>query len=742
MDHGRHLAISPCPVEASARLADGIGCGRVLADAMARRGWDDPAALRAFLDAEGPQHDPLLLGDAARAVDVIAEAIGSRRRIAVHGDYDADGVCATALLSEGLAALGADVRPFIPSRFDEGYGLAVETVERLHGEGVELVITVDCGITAIAAAERAAELGVALVVTDHHRHGESLPDCPVLAPALGGYPFDQLCGAGTAFKLLEAMVARLEGDPVILEGVADLVAIATVADLVPLVGENRALARWGLKRIAMGGRVGLDTLMRVAKVDARTVDAGAIGFRIGPRLNAAGRLEHADAALRLLMTRDPREAHELAEELDGLNRRRRALEDRILREALEQHEALPETRRAALGTVLAQDGWHAGVVGIVASRVVERLRRPAVLVAIDGDTGRGSGRSLEAFDLHAALAACDPHLERWGGHRAAGGVTVRVDRLDAFTAAFEEHATVALTGVDLRPLERIDAIAALTDVTLETAQDLARLEPVGMGNPAITVLVPAAELDDVRRIGAEGRHLDMRVRTAAGSCRCVAWSHGERHAELAAGGRVDVAARIERSVWQGAERVELVARTIQPLPDDLPAAAGLCATPCDATCPHLVPAVAPPAWPEEGLEPERMADARDGGAIAELTRLAATGQGLLVVVADVRRRRAMLDQALHPARFGLDGALLFSRICAPAALDARIAVLAEGPRLALVDHETLALRPEIASAFGDAVLLDPGPVGWRAPTGPRWTRVDGPAERAFAERARAALGAA
>ncbi|MFM7694926.1 MAG: single-stranded-DNA-specific exonuclease RecJ [Actinomycetota bacterium] len=742
MDHGRRLAISPCAVEASARLADGIGCGRVLADAMARRGWDDPDALRAFLDAEGPLHDPLLLGDAPRAVDLIADAVGARRRIAVHGDYDADGVCATALLTEGLTALGADVRPFIPSRFDEGYGLAVETVERLHGEGVEVLITVDCGITAVAAAARAAELGVDLVVTDHHRYGEALPACPVLAPALGGYPFDQLCGAGTAFKLLEALVARLDGDPAILEGVADLVAIATVADLVPLFGENRALARWGLRRIAAGGRLGLDTLMRVAKVDARTVDAGAIGFRIGPRLNAAGRLEHADAALRLLMTQDPREAHELAEELDGLNRRRRALEDRILREALAQHEALPEARRSALGTVLSQDGWHAGVVGIVASRVVERLRRPAVLVAIDGDTCRGSGRSVEAFDLHAALAVCDPHLERWGGHRAAAGVTVAIDRLDAFAAAFEAHATEVLTGADLRPVERIEAVVALTDVTLETAQDLARLEPVGMGNPPITVLVPAAELDTVRRIGSEGRHLDMRVRTAAGSCRCVAWSHGEREAELAAGGRVDVAARIERSVWQGAERVELVARAIQPLPDDLPAAPGLCPTPCDATCPHLVAAAAAPAAPADGVDPAAMADRRDGGAIAELTRLAATGQGLLVVVADVARRRAMLDRALHPARFGLRGALLFSRICSETALDARTDLLAEGPFVALVDHETLALRPRIAAGFPDAVLLDPGPAGWRVPAGPRWTRLDGPAESAFAERARAAFGAA
>ena len=740
MSSGKRLAIAPCPTAAADAVAQGAGVSRVLADALVRRGMTDPAEVIAFLDVEGSLHDPLLLGDAVAAVARIRAAIEARRPIAVHGDYDADGVCATALLCEGLAALGADVRPFIPSRFEEGYGLAVETVERLHADGVALVITVDCGITAVAAAARAAELGLELVITDHHRHGDVLPDCPVVAPAVRGtYPFDGLCGAGTAYKLLEAVVGACDGDPAILDDVSDLVAIATVADLVPLIDENRALARRGMKRIAQGGRLGLETLMRVAKVDARVIDAGAIGFRIGPRLNAAGRLEHADAALRLLMTADPREAQELAEQLDGLNRRRRAIEDRILREALALHEELPEARRAQLGLVLAADGWHPGVVGIVASRVVERVRKPTVLVALDGDTGSGSGRSLDAFDLHAGLAACDAHLERWGGHRAAAGVTVRTDQVDAFAAAFAAHATHLLTGVDLRPVERIDAVAALTDVTLETAADLGRLEPTGMGNPGVTVLVPAAELIDVRRIGAEGRHVDMRVRTAAGSCRAVAWSMGEHFDLLASGARMDVAARVERSVWQGAERVELIARTIQPLPVEHDHAEGLCATPCDATCPTRLEAARGPVDPlVEGVTVEAMADERDGGAIAALTRLAASGDGLLVVVADVARRRAMLASALHPDRFGLTGALLFSRRCTDAALTARAERLAAGAWLVLVDHDTLTRRPALAEPFADAVLLDPPDGAWRAPNGPRWVRVDGPAEHRFAASTRAA----
>jgi single-stranded-DNA-specific exonuclease len=403
-----------------------------------------------------------------------------------------------------------------------------------------------------------------------------------------------------------------------------------------------------------------------------------------------------------------------------------------MRSSIALHDELPAARQAELGLVLAADGWHPGVVGIVASRVVERVRKPTVLVALDGDTGSGSGRSLDAFDLHAGLAACDAHLERWGGHRAAAGVTVRTANVDAFAAAFAAHATETLTGVDLRRVQRIDAVAALTDVTLETAADLARLEPTGMGNPGVTVLIPAAELEEVRRIGSEGRHLDLRVRTAAGSCRAVAWGMGDRHDELAAGARMDVAARIERSVWQGAERVELIARAIQPPPQELGAPPGECATPCDATCPTRLEAPPPAAPPEDAVEIDAMRDARAGGAIAELTRLAASGEGVLIVVADVARRRAMLAAALHPGRFGLDGALLFSRICTDAALDAREAGLAVGAWIALADHDTLARRPGIAARFGDAVLLDPPAGPWRAPAGPRWTRVDGPAEHRFA----------
>ncbi len=242
MSPEKRFEIGPCAVDDVQQLRDELGMSRVLAETLVRRGWTDPQAVRVLLDSEGSLHDPLALGDAAQAIPLIQAAITARQRIVVHGDYDADGVCATAVLCEGLAALGADVTPFIPSRFDEGYGLAVETVERLHAEAAQLIITVDCGITAVAAAARARELGVALIITDHHRALDTLPDCPIVAPALRGqYPFDALCGAGTAYKLLEGLVLACQADPAILDSVIDLVAIATIADLVPLIDENRAL---------------------------------------------------------------------------------------------------------------------------------------------------------------------------------------------------------------------------------------------------------------------------------------------------------------------------------------------------------------------------------------------------------------------------------------------------------------------------------------------------------------------
>ncbi len=359
--------------------------------------------------------------------------------------------------------------------------------------------------------------------------------------------------------------------------------------------------------------------------------------------------------------------------------------------------------------MLWSEEWHAGVVGIVASRLVERLRRPVVLVALEGDEGRGSGRSLPVYDLHAGLTATSEHLEAYGGHRVAAGVTVRADRLEEFARAFAAHADAALADEDLSPVERIDAVASLADVSLDVADELGRLEPFGLGNPGVSVLLPAVEVGDVRPMGADNKHLRFVVRSSAGTCRAVQWGGG-RDAETLGGGRFDVVARVERNDWNGTSSVQLVSRGAVPVADLAGVPAGLCATPCDASCAERArpsalddPGVAGAAGPGGARHHPPVA----AGALAELVRIAATGEGVLVVVADVARRRGLVRHALHPARFGLQGALLFSRRCADAALDARLALVADGAWLALVDHDTLARRPELGAAFRHVAVLDP-----------------------------------
>ncbi len=445
----------PAPHEQVDELARELGLASTTAAVLIRRGYGDPEVARAFLDAELPRHDPFLLGDMAAACDAIRDAVAAGKRICVHGDYDADGICATALAVLVLRELGADVAWHLPSRFDEGYGIHADTLTRLAEEGCGLVVTVDCGVTAVEEVAHARELGLEVVVTDHHRPGDELPACPVVGPYRGDYPFRDLCGTGVVWKLGQAL---LGSESEALTRHLDLVAVATVADVVPLVDENRGLAVAGLRALARTQTPGLRELMRSARVDPAAVDAGAIGFRLAPRLNAAGRLGRPEAALELLLTEDRDSAVRLAAQLEQLNRDRQAVEERILREALEAIEEWPEARRQHRAYVVAGEGWHEGVIGIVASRLVERYHRPVVLIAgRDGDW-KGSGRSLPSFDLHDGLAACAGYLERWGGHAAAAGLSIRPEQIEPFAEAFAAVADAELGDDDLRSVTTVDAL--------------------------------------------------------------------------------------------------------------------------------------------------------------------------------------------------------------------------------------------------------------------------------------------
>src|SRR2546423_7816811 len=347
--------IRPCPHRQASALAEAFGLSEITASVLVRRGYGDPDEARAFLAGEQPLHDPFLLGDMAIAVERIRATVAADSRICVHGDYDVDGICATVLAVLVLRELGADVDWHLPSRFDEGYGVSGETLERLAGEGCGLVVTVDCGITAAEEVRRARELGLEVVVTDHHRPAEELPDCPIVATRPSAYPFPDLCGTGVVYKLGEALLGP--GSEV-LQRHLDLVALATIADVVPLVGENRSLAIAGLRTLARTQKPGLRALMKVARVDPAAVDAGKVGFRLAPRINAAGRLGHPRAALELLLTDDRDEARRLADRLEDLHRDRQAGEDKILCAAVSQVEEWPEAQRRRRAHVVLGEDSH------------------------------------------------------------------------------------------------------------------------------------------------------------------------------------------------------------------------------------------------------------------------------------------------------------------------------------------------------------------------------------------------
>jgi single-stranded-DNA-specific exonuclease len=564
--------IAPLEVDVVARLARGLELSEVTASVLARRGYTDPAAARRFLDAELPAHDPLLLGDMAAAVERIRDALARDRTICVHGDYDVDGICATSLAVLVLRELGADARWHLPSRFEEGYGVSRDTIGRLADEGVGLVLTVDCGITAVEEIAEAQALGLEVVVTDHHRPGDTLPDCPVVATRPSSYPFPELCGTGVVLKLAQALLGP---DHPALRKHLDLVALATIADVVPLVDENRALASHGLRALSATRRPGLQALMRSAHVDPATVDSGSVAFRLAPRINAAGRLGRPDLALELILTEDPEEARRLASELEILNRERQAVEDRILREAVTQIEGLPERQSRRRGYVLWSEEWHEGVIGIVASRLVERFHRPVVLIAGSADDAwKGSGRSIPRFDLHGALAACSEHLERFGGHRAAAGLSIDPGSVEAFAEAFAAHADAQLAEEDLWPVTTVDAVVSAADLTLDLAQELDRLAPFGLGNPDVTLLVPGSQAVSPATVG-EGKHLRFRVRQQgrdAGSA--IGFGLGAQLDRLRAEGLLDVACRLKENHWNGTVAPQLVIRRLFDTPEEYEALRG------------------------------------------------------------------------------------------------------------------------------------------------------------------------
>ena len=572
--------IAECPVEDVRRLERELGVSGPLAQVLVRRGMAETAHARSFLDAR-EEHPPQAFAGIEQAVALVLSHLASGSSITIHGDYDVDGICSTAVLVRALRSLGADVDFYLPDRARDGYGLNVGTVQRLAQRGPGLLITVDCGVSAVEEVAAARALGMDVLITDHHapRADGRLPDAPIVHPRLCGYPCAELCATAVAHKLAQALLeAAARGDAgselaacacdrrtrEALAEDLDLVALATIADVVPLLGENRTLVRRGLRALAGTSKPGLRALMAVAGVDPSRLGERAVAFALAPRLNAAGRLYHADAGLELVLTADARRAAQIADELDRANRERRALERGIRFQAEAQMAELGE--RAAY--VLSGEGWHPGVIGIVASRLVEQSARPVVLIALDADTGKGSGRSVEAFDLLAGLSACEQHLGRYGGHRAAAGLEIERRRVDEFASALCVYAETVQRPQDLVAVERVDAVLAGEDLGMPLAEELQALAPFGRGNPGVSLMLDGASFTDVRPMG-EGKHVRFTVEAGGVRARAVAFGTGGRLPLPARGsadppaGEMQATFTLEVNEWNGVSEPRLVLRRAQ-----------------------------------------------------------------------------------------------------------------------------------------------------------------------------------
>lgn len=560
--------VTECDEEAVARLANEASVPPVIARILCNRGILTGEQAREFLNPSlDTLHDPFLLPDMERAVDRLAEAVRSGEKICVHGDYDVDGVTGAALLVRVLRALKANVQYRVPHRKQEGYDIKAATVEKLAEAGVKLVLTCDCGIGALDAVERANELGVDVIVTDHHEQGEELP--PALAvvdpkrfDAL--YPFPDLAGVGVAYKLAQALVRKLDSNEESFRArFVDLVTLGTVADVVPLVGENRAFVKHGLDAVLSSRKTGIKSLLKVANLTGKPLTTYHLGFVLGPRINAVGRMGDATKALELLLTADEALAEKIVAQMERHNAERKAEQDRILQEALAQVEAKDlETTRVL---VLAAEGWSTGVVGIAAGRICEMYTRPTILLNRDEKSGiaAGSARSIEGFHILEGLESCGHLLGKFGGHAAAAGLSVPLANLEAFETAINEYAAGVIPPEELVPRIVLDAELGACDISRELADQIAEMEPFGMGNPEPLFMSRGMKIVDMQRVG-DGSHLKLRVSgNGSDAISCIGFGLGELEGSVELGSLIDLCYTIRLNTYNGNESVQLVVKALR-----------------------------------------------------------------------------------------------------------------------------------------------------------------------------------
>jgi single-stranded-DNA-specific exonuclease len=695
----------------ASRLAEELHIPLVVAMVMAGRGLSDATAAHEFLSCKALLPDPFLFAGMDGAVGAIANAIDKGQKIVVHGDYDADGITATALLQVALAELGADVDWYLPSRFEEGYGLSRQAVEAVVAQGAAILVTVDCGVNYPDEVAFAKRLGLDVVVVDHHQPGPRLPECHLIHHAYGAYPHGELCGVGLALKLVHALHvrrahARHDALPPGLTTALDLVALGTIADLAPLHQENRYYVSEGIKLINIGQRLGLRALAEIAGC-AGNVDSGTIAFRLAPRLNAAGRLADPSPPLRLLLSHDDDEARALAADLHELNGARQDLERQMFEEALRLVSSLPALPKAI---VLAEEQWHEGVVGIVASRIAERYQRPALLLSVREGIAKGSGRSIPAYNLFEALASCHDLLTVYGGHAQAVGLTLAADRVDDLRQALQRHADAVLRPESLIPTYHADAVATAEELNADTALALAALEPFGTGNPRPRLLLVDATLEDATPT-RNGLHLRCRLRSGGVSTAAIGFGMGKRTDIVESQGSPrPVGAQLRVDAWQGTIRPQLMLECVGTGDLSEPTNVG-----CGPECPLDVSVEAAALragsagqdhCPGKACSPDWPAGTRDlrgkAGRWSHLAQVLAAQERSLLLTVSCPALLGQLRSRLPLEAFAKNGFACVSRYCATAATSR----LRCGP-VVLAEWEAAGDVMDALADRAHAVVLDP-----------------------------------
>ncbi|PMC39741.1 single-stranded-DNA-specific exonuclease RecJ [Bacillus sp. UMB0899] len=543
-------------------LRENLSVTPLVASLLVNRGINSVEAAREFLETESQSfHDPYLLKDMDIAVQRIQKAIENNEHILVYGDYDADGVSSTTVLLTTLRNLGAIADFYIPNRFSEGYGPNEAAFRLAHERGFSLIITVDTGIAAVHEAEVAKELGVDLIITDHHEPGPVLPAAlAIIHPKQPGcmYPFKELAGVGVAFKLSHALLGDVPTD------LLEVAAIGTIADLVALHGENRLIAKSGIQQLKTTNRIGLKALLKIANVKLQEINEETIGFAIGPRINAVGRLQSADPAVDLLLSEDEEEAMMIAEEIDSLNKERQKLVNTMTEEAVEEVETrFPIEQNPVL--VIAKEGWNPGVVGIVASRLVDRFYRPTIVLSIDKEKGiaKGSARSIAGFDLFENLSTCRDILPHFGGHPMAAGMTLQLENVNELRERLIEKANNILTEEDFIPVTKVDVSCKLEDISVKSIEEMQLLSPFGMNNPKPIIHVKDVTLANVRKIGAEQNHLKIVFAQEEQQLDCVGFGMGYIHDELSPAVTVSAIGELSINEWNNLRKPQIMLQDLK-----------------------------------------------------------------------------------------------------------------------------------------------------------------------------------